>query len=65
MLLFDAYHKDEEGGTGEVFDWSSLDEFERPFMLAGGIDSTNVARAIHARFALMASILVAALKQMA
>ena len=46
MLLFDTYHKDERGGTGEVFDWSSLDEFERPFMLAGGIDSTNVARAI-------------------
>ena len=46
MLLFDAYHKDERGGTGDVFDWSSLDEFERPFMLAGGIDSTNVARAI-------------------
>lgn len=46
MLLFDAYHKDERGGTGEVFDWSLLDEFERPFMLAGGINSTNVARAI-------------------
>lgn len=46
MLLFDAYHNDERGGTGEVFDWSSLDAFERPFMLAGGIDSTNVARAI-------------------
>ena len=46
MLLFDAYHKDERGCTGEVFDWSSLDAFERPFMLAGGIDSTNVARAI-------------------
>jgi len=45
MLLFDAYHKDERGGTGEVFD-SSLGAFERPFMLAGGIDSTNVARAI-------------------
>ena len=46
MLLFDAYHKDERGGMGEVFDWCCLDEFERPFMLAGGIDSTNVARAI-------------------
>ena len=46
MLLFDAYHKDERGGIGEVFDWSCLDAFERPFMLAGGIDSTNVARAI-------------------
>lgn len=46
MLLFDTYHKDERGGTGEVFDWASLDEFERPFMLAGGINITNVARAI-------------------
>ena len=46
MLLFDAYHKNERGGTGKVFDWSCLDAFERPFMLAGGIDSTNVARAI-------------------
>ena len=46
MLLFDAYHKDERGDTGDVFDWSCLDTFERPFMLAGGIDSTNVARAI-------------------
>ena len=46
MLLFDTYHKDERGGTGDVFDWSCLDTFERPFMLAGGIDSTNVARAI-------------------
>ena len=46
MLLFDTYHKDERGGTGEVLDWASLDEFERPFMLAGGINSTNVARAI-------------------
>ena len=46
MLLFDAYHKDERGGTGDAFDWSCLDTFERPFMLAGGIDSTNVARAI-------------------
>ena len=46
MLLFDAYHKDERGGTGDIFDWSCLDTFERPFMLAGGIDSTNVARAI-------------------
>jgi indole-3-glycerol phosphate synthase / phosphoribosylanthranilate isomerase len=40
MLLFDAYHKDERGGTGEVFDWSSLDAFERPFMLAGVQEQT-------------------------
>ena len=35
MLLFDAYHKDERGGTGEVFDWSSLDEFEAGAVTAG------------------------------
>lgn len=46
MLLFDAYHQDERGGTGEIFDWTALDNFDRPFMLAGGIDITNVARAI-------------------
>ena len=46
MLLFDAYHKDERGVMGEVFELASLQDFERPFMLAGGIDSTNVARAI-------------------
>ena len=46
MLLFDAYHKNERGGTGDIFDWSCLDTFVRPFMLAGGLDSTNVARAI-------------------
>lgn len=46
MLLFDAYHEDERGGTGHSFDWTSLDTVERPFMLAGGIDATNVARAI-------------------
>ncbi|WP_277301958.1 indole-3-glycerol phosphate synthase TrpC [Veillonella caviae] len=46
MLLFDAYHEDERGGIGHSFDWTSLDTVERPFMLAGGIDATNVARAI-------------------
>lgn len=46
MLLFDTYHKNERGGTGEVFDWTSLDTIDRPFMLAGGMASTNVARAI-------------------
>ena len=47
QICFSLMHIiDERGGTGEVFDWSCLDAFERPFMLAGGIDCTNVARAI-------------------
>ena len=36
------------GGTGTVFDWSVLKDFDRPFFLAGGLDSDNVARAIKA-----------------
>jgi len=34
------------GGTGEAFDWSLLKGFERPYVLAGGLDPGNVARAV-------------------
>lgn len=34
------------GGTGESFDWSLLKNFERPFILAGGISADNAALAI-------------------
>ena len=36
------------GGTGAAFDWSLLKGFERPFFLAGGLGSDNVALAIEA-----------------
>jgi len=36
------------GGTGTAFDWSVLKDFDRPFFLAGGLGSDNVARAIKA-----------------
>lgn len=35
------------GGTGESFDWSLLRDFQRPFILAGGINADNVLDAIH------------------
>ncbi len=35
------------GGSGETFDWSLADAFPRRFILAGGLDGFNVARAIH------------------
>ena len=34
-------------GTGESFDWSLLENIERPFFLAGGLHSENVKDAIH------------------
>lgn len=34
------------GGTGETFNWHMAQHFERPFFLAGGLDSCNVSQAI-------------------
>ena len=34
------------GGTGLVFDWKLLEDFDRPYFLAGGLSSKNVAEAI-------------------
>ena len=33
-------------GTGEVFDWTYLNDAARPFMLAGGLSAENAAQAI-------------------
>lgn len=33
-------------GTGEVFDWSVISDFDRPFILAGGLTSGNIHEAI-------------------
>jgi phosphoribosylanthranilate isomerase len=51
-LLFDAFREgDLPGGTGRVFDWCRLtadvrSRIRRPLILSGGLDATNVARAI-------------------
>ena len=37
---------DAGAGTGTAFDWSLLDRVERPYFLAGGLDTENVAGAI-------------------
>jgi phosphoribosylanthranilate isomerase len=51
MLLFDAKSPSDAvrpGGHGAAFDWQLLHgrSFSRPWLLAGGLDAGNVARAI-------------------
>lgn len=48
-ILLDAYRPGVPGGTGEVFDWDLIpDEIAGAITLAGGLDATNVARAVAA-----------------
>lgn len=37
---------DSGGGSGEAFDWSLIQEIQRPYFLAGGLNPSNVERAI-------------------
>jgi len=47
-LLLDTYQAGIAGGTGQTFDWSLLpSEVLLPVVLAGGLNSTNVADAIN------------------
>jgi len=45
-LLLDAHAPGEAGGTGEVFDWSSVADVAKPVILAGGLTADNVSEAI-------------------
>ncbi|HET7032437.1 MAG TPA: hypothetical protein VFJ48_04885, partial [Casimicrobiaceae bacterium] len=53
-LLFDAFSEgDLPGGTGIAFDWTRLtddvhSQIKRPIILSGGLDPSNVERAIRA-----------------
>lgn len=46
MLLFDTYVAGERGGSGQSFDWVVLKNFNKLFILAGGLNSRNVVRAV-------------------
>jgi len=47
-LLLDAYKKGVPGGTGDQFDWHRIPaDLASEVVLAGGIDATNVQRAIN------------------
>lgn len=46
-LLVDAYDPQQYGGTGKCFDWTMIpEERPMPLVLAGGLNSDNVARAV-------------------
>lgn len=45
-FLLDAPAPGVHGGTGHVFDWSRVPTVTRRIVLAGGLDASNVARAI-------------------
>ena len=46
ILLFDSYHPSASGGTGDIFNWSLLKDFARPYILAGGLNQDNVKVAL-------------------
>lgn len=45
-MLFDTYTADSYGGSGLTFDWSIIPKLNKPFFLAGGLTSDNIADAI-------------------
>jgi phosphoribosylanthranilate isomerase len=46
-FLLDAVHNGQFGGTGQAFDWSLVPpEFDRPLVLAGGLNPATVGEAI-------------------
>lgn len=46
-LLLDAYVENLPGGTGQAFDWRLIPQLSVPWVLAGGLNPTNVAEAIN------------------
>jgi phosphoribosylanthranilate isomerase len=45
-LLLDSYQPGVPGGTGVAFDWSIINQINKPIILAGGLNADNVAEAI-------------------
>ncbi len=45
-LLLDTYDPRMPGGTGKTFDWSVIPKLNKPFFLAGGLNSSNILAAL-------------------
>lgn len=48
FLLFDTYAAQEAGGSGKMFDHRMIPDISKPFFMAGGLNSFNVAEVIEA-----------------
>lgn len=48
FFMLDAYSEKSKGGTGEIFDWKIIENFEflKPVILSGGLTPDNVRNAI-------------------
>ena len=45
-ILLDSFQPGVPGGTGQVFNWSLIKDIDKPLILAGGLDASNIAMAI-------------------
>ncbi len=45
-LLFDTYTKGLYGGSGMTFDWSMIPAVKKPWFLAGGLNASNLLKAM-------------------
>lgn len=46
-ILLDAYVDGQAGGTGQTFDWGQIpQQLDKPIILAGGLNPTNIQNAI-------------------
>ena len=46
LLLLDTYQKGQYGGSGKAFDHTLIPTLHKPFFLAGGLESGNIAQAV-------------------
>lgn len=46
FLMLDTYTKDAYGGSGRTFDWSLIGAVGKPYFLAGGLNESNIIRAM-------------------
>lgn len=48
LYLLDTYAPDTFGGSGEIFDWKILEDYEflKPIILSGGLNPKNISQAI-------------------